>query len=696
MFTSPSSSRWGGGKQGNCAIGFGMELPDDDECLKVRKLLKDEFPICLCNIGDMEYSRINLALKTLNFLETPEKIERKSLFGRQFRYLFATTTDIALALDNLIGALQAYATNHILMYTTIKDVNLVKLHKLIQLNFDVDNRFFYNIFISNLICCLVVEELRKLEKRKMWEELNRYKNRNVSIYVELFEKYGISLLLVENDVVFRSLGSQEDCKRKFPKSKRKFFSYVIHPPIQIWYEDIDHHRMLGTSAIDEDILYYPTDRICYTVDAILLQRRISREGQNQISVNFLQVITSKKHDVSPGAFFAMFMLVKLIKFKNPCVRVFFFFIVPGEVYGQFNSSKARYLRDLFEDIQIHVLKFDEKQRVFQNSDGKSKPPKEKGNGTDIPNGETKQKKKLEKMKIIELGKEKKINEEIKLLKKKETEKKENMDEELKPQEEKGNGTDIPNGESSVEEENVISKDCSITLSNISITPAGFNGVNLKLFWNRDIECVIENSIATVNKSLNRKKDNKEFNLSEHFNCFGNTIPMNNFHFLEQNIEQKLASQRKKKKKSSSPSETKSNETIPNIGLENKNSHLKDIPRLFWKYLEICTLFYKNKSSRETWKDNEILNLLPQVKLKIDLTNDESNIFEINFDMSYKEEEICILLGCFNLHLLNIYIQNLQNVWNVKLKFYPSTFDLQIEFLKKISKILVMAGIYLEE
>jgi hypothetical protein len=157
---------------------------------------------------------------------------------------------------------------------------------------------------------------------------------------------------------------------------------------------------------------------------------------------------------------------------------------------------------------------------------------------------------------------------------------------LKPQEEKENGTDIPNGESSVEEENVINKDCSMALSSISITPAGFNGVKLKLIWNRDIECVIENSIATVNKSLDRKKDNKELNLSEHSNCFGNIIPMNNFPFLEQKIEQKLASQRKKIKKSSSPSETASNETIPNIGLEDKNSYLKDIPCLFWKYLEM--------------------------------------------------------------------------------------------------------------
>jgi hypothetical protein len=232
----------------------------------------------------------------------------------------------------------------------------------------------------------------------------------------------------------------------------------------------------------------------------------------------------------------------------------------------------------------------------------------------------------------------------------------------------------------------------MALSNIPITPAGFNGVNLKLVWNKDIECVIENSIATVNKSLDRKKDNKEFN----FSCFGNTIPMDNFPFLEQNIEQKPGSQKKNYKKLSLPSETKSNKTIPKFGLEDKISHLKDIPVLFWKYLEICTLFYKNKSSRERWKDNQILNLLPQVNLKIDLTNDESNIFEINFDMSYKKEEICILLGCFNLHLLNIYIQELQNVWNVKLKFYPGTFDVQIEFLKKISEILVMVGIYLKE
>jgi hypothetical protein len=147
---------------------------------------------------------------------------------------------------------------------------------------------------------------------------------------------------------------------------------VRHPPIQIWYEDMDHTKMLGINPVTEDTLYYSIDRCCFTVDVILLQKK-KRHGNDIIVVNFIRMTTMNKHGVSPGGFFAMFMLVKLIKIINKCdVQVKFFFIVSEELYPKFNSPEADYLHNLFEDIDIYVLKID-KNMILENDDGGYKP-----------------------------------------------------------------------------------------------------------------------------------------------------------------------------------------------------------------------------------------------------------------------------------------------------------------------------------
>jgi hypothetical protein len=209
LFTSPSSNRWGGWKEGNCARGFGMEVPDGDECSKVKKLLYDDLPICLCNTVDINYPRISRALNRLFPFERPEKFERKCLFGGQFRYLFGSTDDIAFALDCLVGSLEKYTKDHILIYNPSGSIDSLASFRLIHLNFNVNNHFFYHVFVSNMVCCLVFEELRKFEKRKMLDELNLYKNTNVTIYADLFKQYVFSQLLVKNHVVLTSMGNND-------------------------------------------------------------------------------------------------------------------------------------------------------------------------------------------------------------------------------------------------------------------------------------------------------------------------------------------------------------------------------------------------------------------------------------------------------------------------------------------------------
>jgi hypothetical protein len=328
------------------------------------------------------------------------------------------------------------------------------------------------------------------------------------------------------------------------------------------------------------------------------------------------------------------MLVKLIKANNLCkVVVFFYFIVPEDIYNKFNSSEADYLRDLFDDIRILVLKFVERQYLSRNSYGTNELNKES------------QSKKLTKQQ----NKTPPLFEGF-VLENTIVAKEENKDSQL-------------------------DKDCSIVYEYFPITPSRFDNVRLKLIWNKDIECVIDNSMVTVNN----------------YNCSGNISPVCVLPPIERNKFVKP----KRGRPSSSALETKSKQVSSIIHLVLEDSYLQGIPSLFSKYLKICTLFYKIKSSpEEMWKKKQILNLLPEIKTKIPFTDDGNgnSIFEINFDGSFEEKEIYTLLGCLDLSLLNVHAQSLKNVWKVKLKFYLNVFVAQTNFLKTISEILLSVGI----
>jgi hypothetical protein len=354
LFSSPCKTRWKSRKEGSNCVGLGVEVPSDAECLEIRKLLYRETPICLCDPSDRNYTQINACLNVLGLDGKAEDYERKRLFGNQFRYLFGDSGDILVGLDGLKTAIMKYAHDGILVPYD-NTVESVASHKLMQLNFDLDRRAFYHMFVSGLVIFLAVKKLQDLEEIKMCKNLLQYEEQDEVMYGKIFEKHVI--LKIERGVSFlaRSLEGQENSEFSFSPSKTVFFTYAIYTPIQIWFQDINHTSLLGFTLINRNTLFYPTGPRCYTVDAILVEK-----FTNRIVVNFIQATVSKNHSVSPGGFFAMFMFVKLISIANKCdVDVTFIFVVPENIFDVFQSSEAEYLHSLFEDVEIFVMKIND-------------------------------------------------------------------------------------------------------------------------------------------------------------------------------------------------------------------------------------------------------------------------------------------------------------------------------------------------
>jgi hypothetical protein len=699
-----------------------MEVPSESECLKIKTLLHDDLSLSLCNRNDCKnYQQINSVLKSLGFFNGPEKLGREHFFGTQLRYFFGTSNDIRTGMNGLLKALADYkGDDYVLLQNTPKHINSVKSHKLMQLNFDVNNRIFYHRFVSKLVRRLVVQKLRNLTKTELQRKMEEYKNQDSNMYGNVFEENQVFDLMEGANVVYRRLGSNNDHEYSFGKFKLGFYNCVRHPPIQMWYEDMDHTKMLGINPVKEDTLYYPIDRCCFTVDVILLQKR-KKNKDDVIVVNFVQMTTMDKHGVSPGGFFAMFMLVKLIKIVNNCdVRIKFFFIVSEELYPEFNSPEADYLHNLFDNIDIYALKI-EKNMILEIDDGTYKP-----NGAKNQQKET-------------ALKEKKTSP---LVKKKEE--KSSSQNEPKIANEKSNKT-LNKTSSSLSEKILISNEkvqrffssneereqkmelcsegnCS-TSACLLFKLSEFNGINLKLLWSENIECVIDNLKVTVNDALDI--NNGGLDLSDDFDYLENILSQPILSVEESEMEKpkeeivqskeniiskikknvkaeetknsmknkgKMKSKKGKRNPWSSASQVESNETTSDIDLVVfENTFSQDVRLIFSNYLKICTLFYKHKSSRKKWAKGKVLNLLPEITMSIN--DDDKNVFEINFHSFYDEKEIFILLGCFDLHLLNIDIQFINDDWNVKLKFFPHIFKKQKNFLLKIKDILSHLGIY---
>jgi hypothetical protein len=97
-----------------------------------------------------------------------------------------------------------------------------------------------------LIFHLTIRELEKLKWLQILHLLRLVKDQDVVLYGEILQMYIIQQLRSETSFTYRPLG-QEYGHRKgfFESSNESFFSCVSHPPIQIWYDDINHNSMLG-------------------------------------------------------------------------------------------------------------------------------------------------------------------------------------------------------------------------------------------------------------------------------------------------------------------------------------------------------------------------------------------------------------------------------------------------------------------
>jgi hypothetical protein len=691
MFSSPSVSRWERGKQNNETVGFGMELPSEDEYLKIKELLYRDLPNCLYkkNTDNQNYYKIDSHLKELNLPKGPEAYERRILFGSQFRYSFGTPADIATGLSGLKNAIDAYAKEGELI-SNYKDTDSAKSHKLVQLNFNPMTRVFRHQIVSIPVFHLAVQKVEEVQNSEMRNLLLQVRNQDYTLYGHMLEVCTVTQLRSGTKFSYRPLGQEDgNLTNMFEPCKEDFFSCVSHPPIQIWYEDVDHTSVLGQTKINENILYFPTDKTCATVDAVLLEKK-----SRQIIVNFIQITVRNSHGVSPAAFFAMFMLVKLVKFHNrDCnnnVLVNFYFVVPKDKYTDFNSPEADYLRYLFKNINIFVMKFDE-EYLYDESQinivtSSISSPSVNGNGTN------KQKKKGKTTKnVIREGEQK--NEEENLTHKV-------LDPEATPSSSSALYA-FRNDVDELEKQNIslpLNRNPPVNQPRLLISIAKFDNIDITLNFNNNIKCVINNSVVSVIDMLNLENDNKKSDLSEDFDC---TEIFNKFEYPE---SISVFSKDKKEKTGNYSLRYKQNlvlkggskEITSTYNLVLMRTYFTQIDESFHAYLKICTLFYKksveSQNNKQRNKDELILNLLPQIKEKI---KDNSNVFEIEFFGPFEEEEICILLGCLNLRLLNIdpeVIDKNSKKMKYKVKSYPGTFEKQINFLTRIKQTLEILGI----
>jgi hypothetical protein len=720
LFSSPSRDRWGGGKQDNETIGFGMEVPTEVEYLRIKEVLYPELSTRLCEnrtVNEVIYNEIKACLRSLNLSDNPEDYERKALFGRQFRYLFGSDVDIKTALQGLEGAALDYAKKNILIPGSYQKAESVKSHKLVQLNFDLNARVFRHRFVSNLVLHLAIKKLKVLKKEKAREQLNLLKDNNQILYGDAIETQILREVNDGTPFYYRRLGENgPDFQNSFESSRLVFFSCVDHPPIQMWYRDMKTDRMLGCTRIADDILYCPTDKTCCTVDAILLQKREIEEEQ-VIIVNFIQATVQKNHGVSPAGFFAMFMLVKLLKYANGCEAIVrFWFAVTEEVYDIFNSFEADYLRSLFDKIGIFVMKIKEggsSLEVVNKTNKKSGGLSSSGTDQEMSSSS-------------QAGQD-----ELFLPRKKTIKIEQNLNSQLIGKEEPSMGY-VP----------------------LLLEVSNFKDVRLTLNWSDNIRCVIDDGMVSVNV-LDERNDNTEHNVLNYFENLDDSEDFEGFEDSEDpeeiggsgdkdtdhvggrggssssapqdNIEDSgdfegddvktLASSsqgggrgssssdfernnrrgrgrkrgRRKRGLSSSVLGDNTKEIIQIYGYVSEAKYFDEIDVFFHRYLKICTLFYKRsfRNRSNGWKRSmgtPILRLLSEHGNNI-FNDTSNNTCEIRFSSLFDRNDIIILVGCLNLCLLNFGIQSLNNLSNVKLKFYPNVFLEQTSFLRRIQERL---------
>jgi hypothetical protein len=621
-----------------------MEVPSDDECLKIKALLYPHLPDYLCHPSDGTYNQINTCLYDLNLYGGAELYERKRLFGNQFRYLFGSSGDILAGLNGLIDAIEIFARKGLLVPYDKEKIDSVVSHKLMQLNFDLKSRTFYHLFVSGLVILLAVRRLEYLKHLKMSDLLIRYKREDGTMYGKMFEKHVVSLMEKGVSFFYRNLEEDESHIGSFPRSDIFFFTYVVYTPVQVWFQSIERTGLLGLTMISSSILYYPVDADCYTVDAILVEKKQTTPTQTEVVVNFIQATVSNNHPVSPGGFFAMFMLVKLINIANGCKAVVnFYFVVPEDVYSEFHSSEARYLRFLFEDIHIFVMRINEAGILSRNgTNGQS------GKGL-LDSGSS-------AIKQIEEGNEDNksldhTSETKRILLAQNNNKKtsHNSRNNIVLWGETSYDSKPTQTEITVEEPlkkfllNEIQKQKKNSQPNriknaavLILKTFDFGRIPLNLVWNKNIKCVVKNSRVLVeNNSVKNGEDNL---VKENFQCnliedskmivkdSGNNSVENNRNNRNKNY--RVVVLKKEDKKEKNKKENFKKKAISNPGLvvfDNKKfetkfgEYVKDV----LNYLRICTLFCKKSQRRNTKNkkkkiQEKILNLLTKFKKNINV------------------------------------------------------------------------------
>jgi hypothetical protein len=134
-----------------------------------------------------------------------------------------------------INTLLILFADRVLIHSPDEIVEYVKSHKLIQLKFSLRNRIFYYKLVSDLICYLAFERIKKLEKNELEKQLELYKNQNTIVYDDMYKKYLIKSLIGGLPITYRVLRNSNDYDGRFGECATKFFCCVSHPPIQIWY-----------------------------------------------------------------------------------------------------------------------------------------------------------------------------------------------------------------------------------------------------------------------------------------------------------------------------------------------------------------------------------------------------------------------------------------------------------------------------
>jgi hypothetical protein len=358
LFSSPNPNRWMDPKGSfYCPVGFGMELWSEKELSRMAAIFLD-YTSYLCSENDVNKQQISTILKEFGLDNSPDTYKRKDLFGMQPRFEFNPSKDVLSAMRGLKQVFtEVIQKRDVLTSPANKNDD----YKIVKLEFDLDNRVFNQTFISQTILSILVRYIEK-EKDGIFKELLDGTSTNRGLYGCLFEKYVDHLLVRGVSIKKRTLLEKDlDTDELICKCGKRDLCFKKVGKIQMWYENINNAIYLfGLDTfrnVKENVGILLGQKLngCATVDSIVIQFK-----QGKYEVIFIQSTVRNTHTVSIAGFFGMLMLVNSIRhYSKKNVTVKFYFVVDKSNYSIFNTSEAKYLTYLFDEIEIGVVKIDE-------------------------------------------------------------------------------------------------------------------------------------------------------------------------------------------------------------------------------------------------------------------------------------------------------------------------------------------------